>query len=187
MSLETLGAATATSLATAALAIRLGVTRPSPRHAAEDVPRARRWRPRPTRRSTETGLAEVADWCDLLARSLRSGCSLTAAVTAAAATESAMAGIISPVVRRVSRGDSLVVALDGVHVDPGQWRRAGVRRAALVRPLRRAGSRARSNGQQPRCAPVMPLPPNNWRRAPKRGCPPACSPSYRSPCSYFSG
>jgi tight adherence protein B len=61
---------------------------------------------------------DVADWCELVARSLRSGSSLTAAVTAGAATESSMATVVEPVVRHVTRGEPLAVALDGAGIDP---------------------------------------------------------------------
>ena len=186
MSVDTLGAATATSLAAAALAIRLGVSPPvaAPRRRGR-APR-RRWRPTPDSPVGGTTARRGRRLVRTLARSLRSGCSLTAAVTAAAATESAMAGIITP--GRPSRQPRGLV---------GRRPRRRSRRSGRVAPAWRSPCCARapasagrqprrSNGPPPRCAPVMPLPPSNWRRAPRRGCPPACSPSYRSPCSYFS-
>jgi tight adherence protein B len=49
---------------------------------------------------------------------LRSGSSLTAAVVAGAATDSAMSPVVAPVVHQVGRGESLVDALERAGVDP---------------------------------------------------------------------
>jgi tight adherence protein B len=112
-------AAAAASLAVVVVAARGSARVPVPRPPATglDAPgrslRIRRRRPNPVPRPDD-----VADWCDLVARSLRSGSSLTAAVAEGATAESPMAGVVAPVVRQVGRGESLVSALDGAGVDP---------------------------------------------------------------------
>jgi tight adherence protein B len=117
-SLDTVGAAAATSLAVAVLATGLMSRLHRPRVPAVAAAR-RRLLPLPLRRGVaQPGPDDVADWCELLARSLRSGSSLTAAVTAGAAAESPMATMVEPVVRQVTRGEPLVAALDSSSVDP---------------------------------------------------------------------
>jgi tight adherence protein B len=120
MSADTWGAATVTALAVAMLAARMATRVPAARVPGAD--RADTGRRRLTfqvvRRSTQPGADEVADWCDAVARSLRSGSSLTAAIVAGAAIDSAMADVVAPVVQQVRRGESLVDALDHDSVDP---------------------------------------------------------------------
>jgi tight adherence protein B len=119
MMTDLIGAGVATALACVVLAALLRVRTPALRVPAADAPRAVRRSPRRlVRRATGPGTDEVADWCELLARSLRSGSSLTAAVTAGAAAGTAMSPVVAPIVQRISRGEALVVALDATSVDP---------------------------------------------------------------------
>jgi tight adherence protein B len=118
MSTEVLGAAAAAALAVVTIAIRVSIQL-TPSRAPSPVPRGRRhsalrWR----RRTAEPRPDDVADWCELLARALRSGSSLTAAIGTAVATDSAMTPTVVPIARRVARGESLVDALDPTDVDP---------------------------------------------------------------------
>jgi Flp pilus assembly protein TadB len=116
-SLDAVGAAAATSLAVAVLATGLTNRHPRPRVPVIAAARRRVLPLRLARGVPQPGPDDVADWCELVARSLRSGSSLTAAVTADAATESSMATVVEPVVRHITRGEPLVVALDGSGVD----------------------------------------------------------------------
>jgi tight adherence protein B len=116
-SLDAIGAAAATSLAVAALATRLTARHPRPRVPVVAATRRRLLPLQLGRVVPPPGPDDVADWCELVARSLRSGSSLTAAVTAGATAESSMATVVEPVVRHVTRGEPLVVALDGSGVD----------------------------------------------------------------------
>jgi tight adherence protein B len=118
MSLDAVGAAAATSLAVAVLATRLTARAPAARVPAGAVARWRLAPVRFARRSSEPSADDVAVWCELIARSLRSGSSLTAAVTAETAAESSMADVVEPVIRHVGRGEALVTALDRAGVDP---------------------------------------------------------------------
>jgi Flp pilus assembly protein TadB len=61
---------------------------------------------------------EVADWCDQLARALRSGSSLTAAVVDAAEADAPMSRVVAPIARQVRRGAALAAALDQTTIDP---------------------------------------------------------------------
>jgi tight adherence protein B len=115
---DAVGAAVSASLAVAVLAAGLTARHPSARVPAVAARRRRLLRARFARGMPPPGPDEVADWCELVARALRSGSSLTAAVTAAAAGESSVAAVVEPVTRHVSRGEPLVVALDGAAVDP---------------------------------------------------------------------
>jgi Flp pilus assembly protein TadB len=117
ISLHVVGAAAATSLAVTVLASGLMARHPRPRVPV--IASRRRLLPlRLVRGMTQPGPDDVADWCELVARSLRSGSSLTAAVTAGAEADSSMATVVEPVVRHVTRGEPLVVALDRSGVDP---------------------------------------------------------------------
>jgi tight adherence protein B len=117
-SLDTVGAAAAASLAVAVLAAGLTARHPRPRVPVIASSRRRLLPLRLVRGAPPPGSDDVADWCELVARSLRSGSSLTAAVTAGATAESAMATVVEPVVRHVTRGEPLVVALDRSGVEP---------------------------------------------------------------------
>ncbi len=117
-SLDAVGAAVATGLAVTALATALTARHPRPRVPPIAGERRRRPPLLLVRGVPKPGPDDVADWCELVARSLRSGSSLTAAVTAGATVESSMAATVEPVARFVRRGEPLVVALDGAGVDP---------------------------------------------------------------------
>lgn len=65
------------------------------------------------RRSRSRGPTDVdvANWCDDMARGLRSGSSLTTAFTDSGHDHLAMASVVAPVIAQVARGRSLVDAL----------------------------------------------------------------------------
>jgi Flp pilus assembly protein TadB len=117
-SLDAIGAAAATSLAVAVLASGLTAAHPRPRVPVVAAARRTVLPLRLVRGVPKPRPDEVADWCELVARSLRSGSSLTAAVTAGAAADSSVAAIVEPVVRYVRRGEPLALAIDGAGVDP---------------------------------------------------------------------
>ena len=118
MNLDVVAAGAAAAATIVMLATRLAGRVPTARAHGKGGG-ARRWSTfRLVRRTTQPGADEVADWCDVVARSLRSGSSLTAAVVAGAATDSAMSPVVAAVVHQVSRGESLVDALDRAAVDP---------------------------------------------------------------------
>jgi tight adherence protein B len=118
MTADAAGAAAAAAAAVAVLATALAARVPVGRAPIGGPARCRSFSVARARRTAEPATGQVADWCDLVARSLRSGSSLTAAVVAGAAAESPMASIVAPVAQRVTRGDSLIVALDAADVDP---------------------------------------------------------------------
>ena len=118
MTADAAGAAAAAAAAVAVLATALAARVPVGRAPIGGPARCRSFSVARARRTAEPAAGQVADWCDLVARSLRSGSSLTAAVVAGAAAESPMANIVAPVAQRVTRGDSLIVALDAADVDP---------------------------------------------------------------------
>ena len=118
MTLDLVGAAVASSLTAAVLAAPIAGRLPRGRVLVAAGSRRSSWSVRFRRRANEPALDEVATWCEQVARSLRSGSSLTTAVADSAATESTMSRLIVPVARAVNRGDSLVTALDATDVDP---------------------------------------------------------------------
>jgi tight adherence protein B len=119
MTVDAAGAAVAAVVAVVVVAIRLRSIVP-PGRGVGAMPGggqrrlAVRWRRRPS----DPRADEVADWCELVARALRSGSSLSRAIAAGAAVDSAMAPIAATVMRQAGRGEPLVVALDAVGVDP---------------------------------------------------------------------
>ena len=95
----------------------------------------------------------VADWCDDVARSLRTGSSLAAAGRRRGGDGFGDGRRSSPrSCAAVGRGRSLVAALDARPRRPGTARRAGAHGAALVRRASAARRPRRSNGPRPRCA-----------------------------------
>ena len=117
MSADAAVAAVATCGAVVMLAMKFAGCVPVARVPGTVIDGRRGWMVGRLRRRTDPAADEVADWCDVVARSLRSGSSLSAAVAAGAATESPMSVIVAPVVGWVGRGDSLVDALDRTGVD----------------------------------------------------------------------
>jgi Flp pilus assembly protein TadB len=61
---------------------------------------------------------DVAAWCDDVARSVRSGRSLTVAVQESATGHSRLASAIEPIDRALRRGQSLGAALGAIAIDP---------------------------------------------------------------------
>ncbi len=118
MSLDTVGAAMSGAAAVALMTTRMVARLPATRIPSGGEVGRRRLRSWTGRRSTQPACDEVADWCDTVARSLRSGSSLTAAVVAEAAGQSRMSELIAPLVQRVERGESLVDALDRSGIEP---------------------------------------------------------------------
>jgi Flp pilus assembly protein TadB len=119
MTVHALGAAVASALAVFVSAFRLRIVVPAGRSVgAVWSERLRRPGIRWPRATGDPRPDEVADWCDLVARTLRSGSSLSAAIAAGAAADSAMAQIAASVMRQAGRGESLVAALDTAGVDP---------------------------------------------------------------------
>jgi tight adherence protein B len=117
VSAEVAGVGVAAALAVIVLGVRVSAALAPPRPTSMAPPRRRA----PfgiRRRGGEPSPDAVADWCELVARSLRSGSSLVAAVSDAAGADSPMAPVIAPVVGQVGRGDSLVAAIDRRDVDP---------------------------------------------------------------------
>ena len=84
---------------------------------APAVGRPRRRSGRPPRPPTDV---EVASWCEHAARALRSGQSLTAAMTTATGDAPAMASCVSSVLDAVRRGRPLSDALTDLATDGGQ-------------------------------------------------------------------
>jgi tight adherence protein B len=95
------------------------ITMPSRRPAAvvvdDPAPAPARWLRRRPRPPTD---ADVAAWCERVAEGLRSGRSLTAAVTEAHATTEAGVRPFADVVHAVQRGRSLGDAFRAVRADP---------------------------------------------------------------------
>lgn len=118
MTAGTIGAAVAASLAVAVLAAPIAGRLPRGRVLVADESRRSLLSLRLHRPATEPAPEEVATWCEHVARSLRSGSSLTAAVADGASTGSTMSRLVIPVARSVTRGDSLAAALDTADVDP---------------------------------------------------------------------
>src|SRR5262245_16174771 len=113
MTMHAVGAAGAIALAVAVIAARLQMIVPPGRDlGALSEDRRRRPAIRRRRSTGDPTPDDVADWCDFVARALRSGSSLSAAMAAGAASDSAMAPIAATVMRHVDRGEPLVVALD---------------------------------------------------------------------------
>jgi tight adherence protein B len=117
MSAATIGAAVMAALIVVVLAAPITGRLASGRVVDGECRRSRRslGRRRPTSAPTAD---EVAAWCELVARELRSGSSLPSAIAAGASTDSPMVRLIGPVVHGVRRGESLVVALDAADVNP---------------------------------------------------------------------
>lgn len=84
--------------------------------------RLRTRRPLRTLRRPTTGRGpsdvDVADWCEDMARGLRSGRSLTTTFTDSSDAHPRVAPVIDPVIAQVSRGRSLVDALRTAATDP---------------------------------------------------------------------
>lgn len=119
MTIHAVVAAGATALAVVVIAARLQIRVPPGRDVGAlpgDRPRLPAIRRRPT--TGDPTPDDVADWCDFVARALRSGSSLSAAMAAGAASGSAMAPIAATVMRHVGRGEPLVVAFDAAGADP---------------------------------------------------------------------
>jgi tight adherence protein B len=119
MSVEAVGAAAATAVAVFVVAFWLRLVVPAGRVIGAGSGGRRRgpvirWRPA----TADPRPDEVADWCELVARALRSGSSLSAAIAAGAGADSTMAPLAASVMRQTGRGEPLVVALDAVGVDP---------------------------------------------------------------------
>lgn len=70
-----------------------------------------------SRRGAAPGDVEVADWCDDVARALRSGDALSSAIAQATAAHPALGSTISPVLDAIRRGRSLAAALAAQPVD----------------------------------------------------------------------
>jgi tight adherence protein B len=118
MTIHAFGAAVATALAVVVVAFRLRiVVTPGRDVGAVSGGRLRRPAIRWWPAKGDPRPDEVADWCELVARALRSGSSLSAAIAAGAAADSAMAPIVGTVLRQVGRGESLAGALDTAGVD----------------------------------------------------------------------
>lgn len=63
------------------------------------------------RRPSNVGPADVAEWCEALARSVRSGTSLHESVTSTAPNTPAMTDHLDPYRHRLARGDTLIDAV----------------------------------------------------------------------------
>lgn len=88
-----------------AAAVRRAARRPAGAQPRPAAPTDRRWR-----RGAPTE-PQVADWCDQIARSIRSGSSLPAAVIEATAEHAAMQRCAEPIAFDLHRGRSLVDAV----------------------------------------------------------------------------
>jgi tight adherence protein B len=119
MTFDAVGAAAAAAIAVVVVAIRLGASVP-PRRGVGVAAGARRRTPRrrSRRAAGDPPPDDVADWCELVARALRSGSSLSAAIATGADADSPMAPLAATVVQHIGRGEPLVAALDASGVDP---------------------------------------------------------------------
>jgi tight adherence protein B len=127
MTVESVGAAAAAVVAVVVVALRLRIVVPPGRGVAAMPRRSRRWPAlRWRRRPADPRCDEVAEWCELVARALRSGSSLSRAIAAGADADSPMAPIAATVMRRTGRGEPLVAALDAAGVDPSSVAGLGV-------------------------------------------------------------
>lgn len=72
------------------------------------------------RRRPAASADDIAGWCDHLARQLRSGASLTAAVVSSGDVAATMTPSVMMVAAQVRRGASLVAAIDGVLAGHGR-------------------------------------------------------------------
>jgi tight adherence protein B len=140
MTADSVGAAAAAVVAVVVVAFRLRTVVPPVRGVgATSTARARRPAVRWRRTPVEPRPDEVADWCELVARALRSGSSLSASIAAGATVDSAMGPIAAIVTRQAARGEPLVVALDAVDVDPSSAAGLGI---AVLRSCARFGGPA---------------------------------------------
>jgi tight adherence protein B len=137
MTVEAAGAAVAVVVAIVVVAIRLRGVVPPRRGVGAMAGRSSRRPPVRWRRTAyDPRPDEVADWCELVARTLRSGSSLSGAIAAGAEVDSTMAPIAATVIRQASRGEPLAVSLDAVRVDPSSAARLGI---AVLRSCARFG------------------------------------------------
>jgi tight adherence protein B len=140
MTVDSVGAAAAAVLTVVVVAFRLrSVVPPGRDVGATSAARPRRQVVRWRRAPADPRPDEVADWCELVARALRSGTSLSGSIAAGAAVDSAMAPMAATVMRQAARGEPLVVALDAVRVDPSSAAGLGI---AVLRSCARFGGPA---------------------------------------------
>jgi tight adherence protein B len=140
MTVDSVGAAAAAVVAVVVVAFRLRGVVPAGRGVGAMPTGTRRRRAvRWQRAPAEPRADEVADWCELVARALRSGSSLSGSIAAGAVVDSAMAPIAATVIGQTGRGEPLVVALDAVAVDPSSAAGLGI---AVLRSCARFGGPA---------------------------------------------